>query len=117
MDALLQKSFGKLDIKFEKNLLKEFYQQGASKAIIPNNYRRFKELVLVNTSGGMTSGDSYLNNFNLSGSDICITTQTAEKIYSGFGQPAKLNIATCSGYLRNLSYLINVIFPEESILI
>ena len=92
MDATLQKSFGKLDIKFEKNSLKKLYQQGASKAIIPNSYRRFKELVLVNTSGGMTSGDSYLNNFNLSGSDICITTQTAEKIYSGFGQPAKLKI-------------------------
>ena len=44
MDATLQKSFGKLDIKFEKNSLKKLYQQGASKAIIPNNYRRFKEL-------------------------------------------------------------------------
>ena len=92
MDVTLQKSFGKLDIKFEKNSLKKLYQEGASKAIMPISYTKFKELVLVNTSGGMTSGDNYSNEFNLSGSDICITTQTAEKIYSGFGEPAELKI-------------------------
>ena len=59
---------------------------------MPISYTKFKELVLVNTSGGMTSGDNYSNEFNLSGSDICITTQAAEKIYSGFGEPAKLKI-------------------------
>jgi len=55
MDVTLQKSFGKLDIKFEKNSLKKLYQEGASKAIMPISYTKFKELVLVNTSGAMTS--------------------------------------------------------------
>ena len=55
MSILIQKSFGKIDIEFNKNSVSKFYQKGASKALLPNNYREYEELVLINTSGGITS--------------------------------------------------------------
>ena len=92
MDSPIQKSFGEIDIEFNKNSVSKFYQKGASKALLPNNYREYEELVLINTSGGITSGDEYLYKLNLNNSKISISTQAAEKIYSGLGKCANLNI-------------------------
>ena len=92
MSILIQKSFGEIDIEFNKNSVSKFYQKGASKALLPNNYREYEELVLINTSGGITSGDEYLYKLNLNNSKISISTQAAEKIYSGLGKCANLKI-------------------------
>ena len=92
MSNLIQKSFGEIDIEFNKNSVSKFYQKGASKALLPNNYREYEELVLINTSGGITSGDEYLYKLNLIDSRVSISTQAAEKIYSGLGKCANLNI-------------------------
>lgn len=92
MDSPIQKSFGEIDIEFNKNSVSKFYQKGASKALLPNNYREYEELVLINTSGGITSGDEYLYKLNLNNSKISISTQAAEKIYSGLGKCANLKI-------------------------
>ena len=92
MSNLIQKSFGEIDIEFNKNSVSKFYQKGASKALLPNNYREYEELVLINTSGGITSGDEYLYKLNLNNSKISISTQAAEKIYSGLGKCANLKI-------------------------
>ena len=46
MDSSIQKSFGEIDIEFNKNSVSKFYQKGASKALLPNNYREYEELVL-----------------------------------------------------------------------
>ena len=92
MDSPIQKSFGEIDIEFNKNSVSKFYQKGASKALLPNNYREYEELVLINTSGGITSGDEYLYKLNLKDSRVSISTQAAEKIYSGLGKCANLKI-------------------------
>ena len=86
----LQKSFGKLDIKVENNNLKNLVQEGCFKAFFPKTYNNYNELVVVNTSGGVTSGDKLEANFDFSNSNMCISTQAAEKIYSGFSLPAKM---------------------------
>ena len=48
--------------------------------------------MLINTAGGITSGDEYDYEFEIDSSKLCISTQAAEKIYSGFGNPANLEI-------------------------
>ena len=107
----VQKSFGSLKVKFENDNLMNLFQKGSSKAIIPKSYNDYKQLIFVNTSGGITSGDKYETNLNLSNSNISITTQAAEKIYSGKGKPAKLDIHFD---IRNKSNLFWI--PHELIL-
>ena len=107
----LQKSLGKLDVKIDNNDLRCLYQEGCYKTIIPKTYNNFKELVIVNTSGGITSGDNLKAKFDFSNSKICISTQAAEKIYSGFGEPAKITLEI---RLKNKSDLLW--FPKELIL-
>ena len=48
--------------------------------------------MLINTAGGITSGDEYNYDIEINKSNLCISTQAAEKIYSGFGNPANLEI-------------------------
>ena len=107
----LQKSLGKLDVKIDNNDLRCLYQEGCYKTIIPKTYNNYKELVLVNTSGGITSGDNLNAKFEFSNSKICISTQAAEKIYSGFGEPAKIIMEIS---LKNKSDLLWL--PKELIL-
>ena len=85
-----QKSFGKLDVEVKNNELKKFFQKGCAKSFIPKNDNSTTELVTLNTAGGLTSGDNFITNFKLNNSKICISTQAAEKIYSGYGYPARV---------------------------
>ena len=48
--------------------------------------------MMINTAGGITSGDEFDSRIDLDNSNICVSTQAAEKIYSGFGDPAKVDI-------------------------
>ena len=54
MDKLLQRSDGKINIDLSDNNIKKFYQSGCCKILNPNNYNEYKELVLINTAGGIT---------------------------------------------------------------
>ena len=65
MDSPIQKSFGEIDIEFNKNSVSKFYQKRSLKSIAAKNYREYEELVLINTSGGITSGDEYFYKLNL----------------------------------------------------
>ena len=57
MDKILQRSYGKIDIKFIENNFKKFYQSGCCKVLNPNSYNNNNELVLINTAGGITCND------------------------------------------------------------
>ena len=72
--------------------LKKLYQQGSLKALMPDFHENLKQLMLINTAGGITSGDEYNYDIEIDKSNLCISTQAAEKIYSGFGNPANLEI-------------------------
>ena len=70
--------------------LEKLYQQGSSKALMPDFHENLKQLMLINTAGGITSGDEYDFKFEIDSSNLCISTQAAEKIYSGYGYPARV---------------------------
>ena len=88
----LEKSRGRLEITIKDQNLQKLYQQGSSKALMPDFHENLKQLMLINTAGGITSGDEYDYKFEIDSSKLCISTQAAEKIYSGFDNPANLNI-------------------------
>ena len=92
MDKLLQRSNGKIDIELLDNDFSKFFQSGCCKILNPNNYNKSKELVLINTAGGITCNDNIEINATIHNSELSICTQAAEKIYSGIGDPAKVDI-------------------------
>ena len=92
MDKLLQRSKGEINIELLDNNFKKFFQSGCCKILNPNNYNDNKELVLINTAGGITCNDSIEINATIHNSELSICTQAAEKIYAGIGDPAKVNI-------------------------
>ncbi len=92
MDKLLQRSNGKIDIELLDNDISKFFQSGCCKILNPKNYNEFKELVLVNTAGGITCNDNIDINANINNSKLSICTQAAEKIYAGIGDPARVEI-------------------------
>ena len=92
MDKLLQRSNGEINIELLDNNFKKFFQSGCCKILNPNNYNEYKELVLINTAGGITCNDNIEINAAINNSQLSICTQAAEKIYAGIGDPAKVNI-------------------------
>ena len=92
MDKLLQRSDGKINVDLSDNNIKKFYQSGCCKIFNPNNYNECKELVLINTAGGITCNDKIQINATVNNSQLSICTQAAEKIYAGIGDPATLEI-------------------------
>ena len=92
MDKLLQRSNGEINIELFDNNFKKFFQSGCCKILNPNNYNKSKELVLINTAGGITCNDNIQINTTIHNSELSICTQAAEKIYSGIGDPAKVDI-------------------------
>ncbi len=107
----LEKSRGRLEIKIKDQNLQKLYQQGSLKALMPDFHENLKQLMLINTAGGITSGDEYNYDIEIDKSDLCISTQAAEKIYSGFGNPANLEINLNLLNNSNLFWL-----PKEFIL-
>ena len=92
MQTKLQRSEGNLDIGLNNNEIKALFQSGSSKVLLPNSYNENKELVLINTTGGITCNDSLKIKINLENSNASISTQAAEKIYAGIGGPAQVDI-------------------------
>ena len=92
MDKLLQRSNGKIDFELCDNNFKKFFQSGCSKILNPKNYNEYKELVLINTAGGITCNDNIEINAIINNSQLSICTQAAEKIYAGIGDPATVDI-------------------------
>jgi urease accessory protein len=107
----LEKSKGKLSIKIKDQNLHKLYQQGSLKALMPDFHENLQQLMLINTAGGITSGDEYDYNLEVENSKLCVSTQAAEKIYSGFGNPANLKINLNLSNNSNLFWL-----PKELIL-
>ena len=107
----LEKSKGKLEVKIKNNELLKLFQQGSLKALLPNFHENLQQLMMINTAGGITSGDEFDSRIDLDNSNICVSTQAAEKIYSGFGDPAKVDININISNKGNLFWL-----PKELIL-
>ena len=108
----LQRAHGSLNVKINNNEINRFYQSGSAKIFYPKSFQKFKELVLVNTAGGITSGDNFVYNFDIvNKSKIFLTTQTAERAYKGINENAKIKISLTVDDTSNLFWI-----PQELIL-
>ena len=88
-----QRAHGNINVKINKNEINRFYQSGSAKVFYPKSPQEIKELVLVNTAGGLTSGDNFFYNVEITNkSKIFVTTQTAERVYKGINDNAEIKI-------------------------
>ena len=83
----LQRARGLLNISTQKTYqtntrLKNLRQEGSYRASFPRHSKGNIETVIINTAGGVTSGDKFTTTITAhENSQISITTQAAERIY------------------------------------
>jgi urease accessory protein len=83
----LQRARGLLNISTQKayqtnTRLKNLRQEGSYRASFPRHSKGNIETVIINTAGGVTSGDKFTTTITAhENSQISITTQAAERIY------------------------------------
>ena len=87
-----ERAYGKIDVKIINNKINKFYQSGSAKVFYPKCYNEFSELVLVNTAGGITSGDLFSYNIDIQKSKVFVTTQAAERAYKGYENSGQIKI-------------------------
>ena len=90
--------------------LQRLRQEGSAKAILPGG-GDVPEVVFLNTSGGLTSGDRLRFALALQGGRAVATTQTAERAYRATGLPARMEVQLSVGPGGWLDWL-----PQETIL-
>jgi urease accessory protein len=83
--------------------------QGSAKAILPGGQAE-REVVFLNTAGGLTSGDHLRFTLKAEGRAVA-TTQTAERAYRATGAPARMEVLLTVGPGGWLDWL-----PQETIL-
>ena len=88
----LQRARGSLSFHCSGDKIKKLYQSGSAKLMLPKTYGEMKEVVLLNTSGGITGGDQFDVTMEAEDCAILATTQTAERLYRSNTKPAKINI-------------------------
>ncbi|MFN5998261.1 MAG: urease accessory protein UreD [Paracoccaceae bacterium] len=92
--------------------LVDLRQQGSARAMLPRSSPERPDVVFLNTSGGLTSGDRIGFALSLSaGAKVQATTQTAERAYLAPDGPASLSVAITAGAGADLAWL-----PQETIL-
>ena len=109
---VLQRSFGRGEICFGQTGLKRLYQKGCAKILLPKTYSTIPEAVIVNTAGGMTGGDDVEILAKVEkGASLCVTSQTAERIYRTNGGVALVHNGLKLAADSRLDWL-----PQETIL-
>ena len=87
----LQRATGNIRLSVNGNRLERLYQSGSAKLLMPRTHRDVAEAVLINTAGGMTGGDKYRNDLIIKGSQLTVTSQTAERIYKSNREAAQVS--------------------------
>ena len=107
-----QRANGNINVKINNNEINRFYQSGSAKVFYPKSSQKIKELVLVNTAGGLTSGDNFFYNIDIiNKSKIFVTTQTAERVYKGINENAEIKVTLLVDNTSDLFWI-----PQELIL-
>lgn len=102
-------SFG---LRAGKTCLQDLSQSGSARILLPRTDTGCPEVVFLNTSGGLTSGDRLRFGLTLAaGSKATATTQTAERAYHAATGPAYLSVRAEVGLAGHLAWL-----PQETIL-
>lgn len=111
-DVQMQRSFGRARIALDRGRLTGLSQSGSAKAMLPRCHGNAPEIVFLNTSGGLTSGDRLGYRAELAaGTRAIATTQTAERAYRADGAPAKARVMLSVAAGGMLDWL-----PQETIL-
>ncbi|MBZ4021982.1 urease accessory protein UreD [Rhodobacter sp. TJ_12] len=106
-----QRSHGHAAVGFDAGRLTTLRQQGSAKALLPH-VRSLPEVVFLNTSGGLTSGDTLSYGVDLQGGTRAVaTTQAAERAYRADHGPAQVQVTHQVGPGGWLDWL-----PQETIL-
>ncbi len=112
----LQRAKGRAHLGFVaqcgKTKLADLHQSGCAKALLPRNHANRIDGVLINTAGGITGGDHLEYSANLGdGATLCLTTQTAERIYKSSAGVGRIDTCFEIGQNAALDWL-----PQETIL-
>ena len=114
--ATMQRSRGKAGVAFSRRggavRLDDLHQAGSGKAMLPRVAGDVPEVVFLNTSGGLTSGDRLEFSLNIGpGARVSATTQTAERAYSADSDASGVTVTATVGAGARLDWL-----PQETIL-
>jgi len=108
----LPRSFGMAKVVFAAKGLAELYQSGCAKILLPKSYCTIPHAVIINTSGGMTGGDRFEILAEVKdGASLCVTSQTAERLYRSSGGVVKISNSVIVGDDCAFEWL-----PQETIL-
>ncbi len=105
----MQRAKGEALVTLDADRLVRLRTEGSAKAILPEGAQG-REVVFLNTSGGLTSGDHLRFALEMSGRAVA-TTQTAERAYKATGLPARMDVRLTVGTGGWLDWL-----PQETIL-
>lgn len=105
----LQRARGAAFVRLGPMRLERLRTEGSAKAILPGGAEG-REVVFLNTSGGLTSGDHLTFGLEMQGKAVA-TTQTAERAYKATGTPARMDVTLAVGRGGWLDWL-----PQETIL-
>ncbi len=116
INTTMQRSHGRAAVRFAQHSgatrLQDLHQSGSGKAIMPRRFDGLAEVVFLNTSGGITDGDSLAFDMQLgAGAQVTATTQTAERAYASRGSAGVARITAQVGPAARLDWL-----PQETIL-
>ncbi len=118
MTPKMQRSHGAAAVSFARQAgrvrLRDLAQSGSAKVILPQGAAADNgpEVVFLNTSGGLTGGDSLTYRISLGdGVRAVATTQTAERVYKSAAGLAQVTVAAEVGANGWLDWL-----PQETIL-
>ncbi|MEM9969834.1 MAG: urease accessory protein UreD [Pseudomonadota bacterium] len=107
-----QRSRGAARVTIGAGGVRDLFQQGSAKAMLPATHGAVPEVVFLNTSGGLTGGDTL--SFDLSvedGTSAIAATQTAERVYASAGGAARADVRLRIGDGAMCAWL-----PQETIL-
>ncbi|WP_460274534.1 urease accessory protein UreD [Celeribacter sp. ULVN23_4] len=110
----LQRVRGQAHVVMGAGGLKDLYQMGSAKAMLPKVHSSVPEVVFLNTSGGLTAGDRLDYRLEVeAGGALIGTTQTAERAYASVadGADAEVSVSLHAGEGARLEWL-----PQETIL-
>lgn len=108
----MQRSAGVARVGLDRGRVTALAQSGSAKVMLPRSYGPAPEIVFLNTSGGLTAGDTLDYRVDLApGTRATATTQTAERAYRAEGIPAQARVSLTVGAGGMLDWL-----PQETIL-
>ena len=112
----LQRSRGSASVGFTarqgRARLATLHQSGSAKAMLPRVHGPVPEVVFLNTSGGLTGGDTLSYHLDVPAeTQVTATTQTAERGYASAGPIATVKVTARVGAGGRLNWL-----PQETLI-